>query len=175
MKELEKIERISIATTLIIVAVVIGLLTYKRPENVFEIGSKQTLEKLISKDYFITIEELTDDNFVLIDLRSHFEFEKNHLKNAINKNTSELLTNESKQLFDQLKNEGKTIVLYANHPHEVNTQFVFLYQLGYTNLKVLVAQKNDNFNNPNWSKCNIEVSKNDIKAFISTSKKRKMN
>ena len=40
MKELEKVKNISIASTLFILAIIIGLLTYKRPKNTFTFNTK---------------------------------------------------------------------------------------------------------------------------------------
>jgi len=42
MKELEKTKRISIASVLFILVVLIGLLTYKRPKHMYAVNSKTT-------------------------------------------------------------------------------------------------------------------------------------
>ncbi|NEW79880.1 MAG: hypothetical protein GZ086_10755, partial [Gelidibacter sp.] len=55
MKELEKTKRISIAATLFILAVLIGLLTYKRPKNIYAINTATTLEKVTSENFFVTL------------------------------------------------------------------------------------------------------------------------
>ena len=58
MKELEKTKRISIASTLFILAVLIGLLTYKRPKNTYALNTKQALEKITNDDFFVTLESI---------------------------------------------------------------------------------------------------------------------
>ena len=84
MKELEKVQNISIASTLFILAIIIGLLTYKRPKNTFAFNTKTTLEKLTSDNYFVPLENVNAQNYKLVDIRSSYEFDKGHLENAMN-------------------------------------------------------------------------------------------
>ncbi|MFZ2282870.1 MAG: rhodanese-like domain-containing protein [Lutibacter sp.] len=169
MKELEKTKRISIAATLFILAVIIGLLTYKRPKNIYAINTKDTLEKITSENYYITLEELKNPDYVLIDIRNQYDFEKGHLENAINIYAAEILSDENIKVFDELKESKKTAVLYGNNPQEVNAPFLILYQLGYNNLKLL-AIENSYLQNKLVSKnVVIEKSEADVAAFINES------
>ena len=170
MKELEKIKQISIATTLFILAIVIGLLTYERPKHVFKVGAKQTLEKIVSKDYFTSLEKISAKNSVLIDVRSPYEFEKGHLKNARNIPIAEMLNEENTPFFNQLKKADKTIVLYGNHPQQVNAPFIELYALGITNVKILAAEKSDVSRFFAMQNCTVETSKNNVAEFIKGTK-----
>jgi len=61
MKELEKTKRISIAATLFILAVIIGLLTYKRPKNIYAINTKDTLEKRLKEIAALLVKFFTFD------------------------------------------------------------------------------------------------------------------
>lgn len=172
MKELEKTKRISIAATLFILAVIIGLLTYKRPKNVYAINTKDTLEKITSENYYITLEELKNPDYVLIDIRNQYEFEKGHLENAINIYAAEILSEDNSKVFDELKESKKTAVLYGNNPQEVNAPFLILYQLGYDNIKLL-AIENSYLQNKLISKnVVIEKSEADVTAFINESVKK---
>ncbi|MFZ2429660.1 MAG: rhodanese-like domain-containing protein [Lutibacter sp.] len=169
MKELEKTKRISIAATLFILAVIIGLLTYKRPKNIYAINTKDTLEKITSENYYITLEELKNPDYVLIDIRNQYDFEKGHLENAINIYVAEILSDENIKVFDELKESKKTAVLYGNNPQKVNAPFLILYQLGYNNLKLL-AIENSYLQNKLVSKnVVIEKSEADVAAFINES------
>ena len=171
MKELEKTKRISIATTLFILAVLIGLFTFKRPKNTFVYTAQQTLEKLAQHKYLASISEISDTNNVLIDIRNTFEFEKGSLNNAINIQPSEFLSEENLNLFKTFKKENKTVLLFGNNPEEVNLPYLLLSQLGYDNIKLLTLEikyiQNNFFtkNNP------VETYKNDINAFINESLK----
>lgn len=171
MKELEKIKQISIASVLFILIIIIGLLTYKRPKNNYKHNTKSTLEKLSSLNYFASLEDINDKNNLLIDVRSAYEFDKGHLSKAINIHTPDFLKESSLNLFKDLKSADKTAILYGENPHEVNMPFMFLYQLGYENVKILTA-KNSYINNKLTTKIvEVEKYKNDVVAFINKSRK----
>lgn len=172
MKELEKTKRISIASTLFILAVLIGLLTYKRPKNTYAINTQKTLEEITSTDFLVTLDSVAKPNYVLIDARSPFEFEKGHLENAINIHTPDILNETNSAFFDELKASNKTAILYGKNPQEANVPFIFLYQLGYDNLKILAITNRYSQNkliSENWE---VEKLKTDIKSFIDESVKK---
>ncbi|MDP3359373.1 MAG: rhodanese-like domain-containing protein [Lutibacter sp.] len=172
MKELEKTKRISIAATLFILAVIIGLLTYKRPKNIYAINTKDTLEKITSANYFTTLEELKNPEYVLIDVRNQYEFEKGHLENAINIYAPEILSDDNIKVFNELKESNKMAILYGNNPQEPNAPFLILYQLGFDNIKLL-AIENSYLQNKLISKNTVvEKSEADITAFINESVKK---
>jgi len=172
MKELEKTKRRSIAATLFILAVIIGLLTYKRPKNIYAINTKDTLEKITSANYFTTLDELKNPDYVLIDIRNQYQFDKGHLENAINIYAAEILSVDHIKVFDELKESNKTAVLYGNNPQEVNAPFLILYQLGFDNIKLL-AIENSYLQNKLISKNTvIEKSEADLTAFINESVKK---
>lgn len=171
MKELEKTKRISIATTLFILAVLIGLFTFKRPKNTFVYRSQQTLEKLAQHKYLASISEISDTNNVLIDIRNTFEFEKGSLNNAINIQPSEFLSEENLNLFKTFKKENKTVLLFGNNPEEVNLPYLLLSQLGYDNIKLLTLEIKYIQNNFFTKNSPVETYKNDINAFINESLK----
>lgn len=171
MKELEKTKRISIATTLFILAVLIGLFTFKRPKNTFVYTAQQTLEKLAQHNYLASISEISDTNNVLIDIRNTFEFEKGSLNNAINIQPSEFLSEENLNLFKTFKKENKTVLLFGNNPEEVNLPYLLLSQLGYDNIKLLTLEIKYIQNNFFTKNSPVETYKNDINAFINESLK----
>lgn len=169
MKELEKTKQISIVSTLFILAVLIGLFTYKRPKNTYAFTTKTTLEKLSNDNYFISLNDTNTQNNVLIDVRNAYEFEKGHLNNAININTPDLLNDENLELLKEYKNTNKTVVLYGNNPQEINLPFLLLYQLGYENIKILPIEVCYYQNKLITKNYDIETSKNNSKDFINQS------
>ena len=171
MKELEKTKRISIASTLFILAVLIGLLTYKRPKNTYALNTKQALEKITNDDFFVTLESINNPDYVLIDIRSQNEFDKGHLENAINIYTPDILNEANSALFKELKASNKVGILYGNTPQEANVPFIFLYQLGYDNLKLLTIKNSFSQNKLITKTCDIEKLEADIPAFINESVK----
>lgn len=170
MKELEKTKRISIAAVLFILVVIIALLAYERPKHLYSENTQGTLDMILNNEFFISLDEINNPEYVLIDVRSKVDFEKGHLENAINIHTPELLNESNTKIFKELKENNKIAILYGNNPTEANASFMILYQLGYTSKIVLI--ENTYLQNKLITK-NIEIGKSvpDINAFIETSKK----
>ena len=172
MKELEKTKRISIAAVIFILAVIIGLLTYKRPKNTYAINTKSTLEKITSENYLVALNELNNPDYVLIDIRNQYDFEKGHLENAINVYAAEILSEDNITVFEELKATDKTAILYGNNPQEPNVPFLILYQLGYDNIKLLGIENSYLQNKLITKNSEIEKSEADVSAFINESIKK---
>ena len=137
MKELEKTKRISISTVVFILVLIIGVLTFKQPRNVYKKTQEETLIALKALDYLVYLEDITNQNSMIIDVRSKSEYSKSHIENAINIPTEEILDNESISFLSDLKNTGKTAIIYGKNPDEANSAWMLLYQLGYDNAKIL--------------------------------------
>jgi rhodanese-related sulfurtransferase len=137
MKELEKTKRISISTVLFILVIVIGVLTFRKPTNVYRKSNVETLAKLKTEDYLVVNADIDHSSSVLIDIRDKFDYSINHLENAVNIPTSDILNESSISLLDEIRDMGKTAVLYGKNPNEANSAFILLYQLGYENIKIL--------------------------------------
>ncbi len=172
MKELEKTKRISIAAVIFILAVIIGLLTYKRPKNTYAINTKSTLEKITIENYIVALNELKNPEYVLIDIRNQYDFEKGHLENAINIYAAEILSADNIKVFKELEISNKTAVLYGNNPQEANAPFLILYQLGYDNIKLLAIENSYLQNKLITQNSEIEKSEADVSAFINESIKK---
>jgi rhodanese-related sulfurtransferase len=172
MKELEKTKRISIASVLFILVVLIGLLTYKRPVHMYTINSKTTLENITTDNYLISLKDIENKEYVLIDTRNEFEFQKGHLNKAINIYAPEILNEENASIFNKLLEENKTVVLYSTNPNDVVAPFMVLYQLGFKNLKIASIYNSYNQNKLITENIDVEKSVADINAFINESIKK---
>ena len=172
MKELEKTKRISIATVLFILVVIIALLAYEKPKHLYKINSELTLNKILTEDYFLNFKEINNPENVLIDVRNRYEYEKGHLENAINIHTPDLLNNTNTKVFEELKEDMKTIILYGNNPSEANMPFMLLSQLGYSNIKILLVNNSYTQNKLITKSCIIEKSIVDVNAYIKESQKK---
>jgi rhodanese-related sulfurtransferase len=172
MKELEKTKRISIASVLFILVILIGLLTYKRPKNLYSVNTQTTLDNIITNDYLIPLDKIAEVEHVLIDIRSQFEFEKGHLENAINIYTPEILSDENTEVFNKLKSDNTTVILYGTNPDEALEPYMLLYQLGYPNLKILLVENSYSQNKLITKNVEIEKSVGDVNAFIDESIKK---
>ena len=171
MKELEKTKRISIASTLFILIVLIAVLAFERPKYMYKVNSVKTLEKLITNDYFVSIDDINLDSDVLIDVRNQYEYEKGHLENSINIAASEIL-GVNNDVFEEIKEKGKTAILYGSDPNQVNAPYMLLYQLGYDNIKILCVENSFVQNKLITSPVSIGKSVADVNAFILESVKK---
>ena len=169
MKELEKVKRISVGSTLFILAIIVGVLTYERPENLYAMNADETLENLTAEPYILSIDDLSQPEVILVDIRSPYEFEKGHLENAVNIPASEVLEEENKELFTGWKESNKVVVMYGKDIEEANIPFLFLYQLGYDNLRLLNAEHTFSQNELVTRPSDIEKPKTNIRAFIDES------
>ncbi|SNR72763.1 Rhodanese-like domain-containing protein [Lutibacter agarilyticus] len=174
MKELEQTKRISIASVLFILIILIGLLTYKRPKYIYELTPQQAVENVVSDNFLISLNNIPTTDAAIIDIRSPFEFQKGHLENAINIQAAEILNEENKIIFDKLKNENTTVVLYGANPNEALAPYMILNQLGYTNLKIATINLIYTQNKLVTQNATLELSEADVNAFIAASLKKAM-
>jgi len=143
MKELERTKRISISAVLFLLVILIGFLTFKRPKYVFEKNSASTLEKIIKKDYIVSLndlDKLDTSQYTIIDIRSNYEYAKGHIEEAVNISRHDIFHDESIEFLDKLKSDGQSIILYGEHPDNANSGWMLLYQLGYENAKILCIE-----------------------------------
>ena len=172
MKELEKTKRISVAAVLTILIVLIALLSYKRPKHLYTVNTHDTLEKVTNTNYFMAQNEIDITNHVLVDIRTQFEYDKGHLDNAINIPSPEILSKESTDFFEKIKEENKTIVMYGNNPNETITSYMLLSQLGYDNIKILTVENSYDQNKLITKNVLVENADSDVNAFIKESVKK---
>ena len=173
MKELEKTKRLSIAAVISILVVLIGLLSYKRPKMVYEVNTANTLEKITdaTTNYLVSLNDLNSD-YVLVDVRNQYGYERGHLENAINVDASELLEDNNLEIFESIKNDGKTALLYGKTPHEAIPPYMLLLQLGFDNVKILTVENSYQKNKLITNNVTVENSVADINAFIQESIKK---
>lgn len=132
---------------LVIVIVIIGitgLLKIDFTSENFQKTPQEVHEQLLKKEYLINIENINLNDsvvdYVLIDLRNLSDFEKGHIKGAINIFASQILETAPIKLFRKIEKDGKTIVLYSHSPLESNSSWYLLNKLGFENVKILNAQ-----------------------------------
>ena len=143
MKELERTKRISVSAVLFLLIIVIGVLSFRKPKYVFENNTETTLNKIMEKDYILTQDQLKTidaSQYVLVDVRSNFEYVKGHINNAVNISAPQAFSDENTDFLKKLKNSDKTIVIYGENPDEADSAWMLLYQLGYENVKILCVE-----------------------------------
>lgn len=171
MKELEKVKRISISSTLFILVILIGVLTYERPENTYAVDARSTLDHLTSTNYLISLEEINNHDIALVDIRSSYEFDLGHLEKAINIPTPEILNEKNKIILQELKDSKELMVLYGRNLEEANIPFLLLYQMGFENVKILSVDNIYLENSLITKPAEIEKPIADIQHFIDESVK----
>jgi rhodanese-related sulfurtransferase len=140
MKELEKTRRISISAVLFLLVIIISLLTFKKPEFNFVNSSEKTLTFIANKSHILSLidfQKLDAADYLLIDVRSNFDYSKGHLDNSINIPKSQLLDPESTRVIQEAVSNNKPIIVYGETPETANAACMLLYQLGYEQLKLL--------------------------------------
>ena len=143
MKELERTKRISISAVLFLLVVAIAVLTFKKPEFVFEKNTAATLEKIVTRDYIVSqsdLESTDKSKYAVIDIRSNYEYAKGHIEGAINITSHNIFEGESVSFLKELSTTGKATILYGDNPVTANSAWMLLYQLGYDNVKVLCVE-----------------------------------
>jgi len=143
MKELEKTESVSISAVIFILVVIIGVLSFKKPKNIFLKNKNLALNHMVKMDYILNKNDLnakTLKTATLIDIRSPYEYNKGHLKNAVNIYTPNLLEPKNKSFLKKLAKQNKKIILYGKDADEASGPWILLSQLGYKNIKVLCSK-----------------------------------
>lgn len=165
-KELERTNRISVSTVIFIVAVVIGFLTFKKPENVFHTNPEDTYSALVTKKYLLKdLLVIKDSTIIIVDVRSSFEYGKGHFMHATNIPVSHLLEKDSKAFFDEAVKSHKKVHIYGGNPNESSNAWMFLYQLGYTNIDIIDATYN-RFTEKFIASKNVELPKLNYAKFM---------
>ena len=109
----------------------------------FKVEPKTFSEELFSI-YQVTPDEAMEWMYdssmaVFVDIRAINEYENGHLENALNIPITQLLAAENKVFYDQWLRDSSVVVLYGNNQLEANAPWMLMYQLGYTNMRVLLG------------------------------------
>ncbi len=78
-----------------------------------------------------------DSSFVLVDIRSQFDYDKGHLPGATNIFKADILEKDNLDFFRLLKAQNKSAILYGNDAVEANAPFMILQQIGIDNVILL--------------------------------------
>lgn len=148
MKELKKTRRLTISAILFVIVIVIGFLTFRKPDFSYKISTEVMVEELYNLDNEMLPDEAMeiisygDSASIFIDLRDPYEYQNGFLGEAINIPVSDILLEESIAFFDAMQTDSITVILYANTQLDANGSWMLLKQLGYSNIKVLLGGYN---------------------------------
>jgi rhodanese-related sulfurtransferase len=160
MKELEKTRRISISAVLFLLVIIISLLTFKKPEYNFANSSERTLAFVNGHDHVMSMadfQKLDTDSYLLIDVRSNFDYSKGHIDHAVNIPKSQILDPEAIKIIKTAVSSDKPLLIYGKNPETANAACLLLFQLGYEQLKLLSIQSF--YDNKQFHIASLEVEK----------------
>jgi len=128
-----------------ILVIVIGLLTINKPDLKYQRTLDDTLAHLMLNEDemypedLVGIIEMEEPAYVIVDLRSPYEFIKGHISGALNIPTNSLLDKENLKEFKQYASDSITVILYGQTQLEANGPWMILKQMGFDNFKVLLG------------------------------------
>jgi rhodanese-related sulfurtransferase len=140
MEELNKTNRLTITVIIIVLVIITGLITFRRPEVKYTLSPAESLALLNDQALFITPGQAgellmgTAGKTVFIDVRNSITFERGHVKNAINIPVRELFAKKSKTTFRDIEKAGQTAVLYGETQQQANGPWLMLRQTGFKNV-----------------------------------------
>lgn len=143
MKELTRMNRLIVATTIFVFIIIIGLLTFRMPDYEYKVPAGELVAELVNSPGTITADEalanagVGNGRVVLVDLRNPYDFNRGTLENAINIPVSDILDEENMEYFRQLDEDSVTPVLFGENERVANGARMFLRQLGFKSFKVL--------------------------------------
>lgn len=134
----------SILVIAIVIVGVVGLLKIDFSSENYKKSPTDIHSLLLKKEYLVNVEDLNINDsitdYIFVDLRSKFDFEKEHFNNAINIFAPTILEKEHLSLFKKIEKDGKAIILYSTSPQETISTWYVLTKLGIENLKILNAK-----------------------------------
>lgn len=140
MEELNKTNRLTIAVIGIVLVIIVGLVTLRRPDIKYTLTPAESLALLNNPALAITPEQgisLLKDSAgktVFIDVRNSIAFNQSHVKNAVNIPVRELFSQKSKTTFRDIEKSGQTAIVYGETQQQANGPWLMLRQTGFKNV-----------------------------------------
>jgi rhodanese-related sulfurtransferase len=136
---------IVIAFAVIILILILGYLILVPKPKKYAISNQELLDNILlledeifPEDVFSII-EYGDSGYYFVDIRTPHQFQNSHISGAVNIAVHDFLEWENIKIFDQLQNDSTTVVIYGSDQRQANGAWMFLKQLGYNNIKVMLG------------------------------------
>jgi rhodanese-related sulfurtransferase len=145
MKELKKTKRLSISVIGYLAIVLIGVLSIGKTDIRFTENREAVLIDIeemsfeMFPDEVIDIVANQDKNYLLVDLRSEYDYIKDHFDGAVNIPKNMILEKENLKVLNKAAQDSLTVILYGETQLDANGPWMILRQLGYSNLKVMLG------------------------------------
>jgi rhodanese-related sulfurtransferase len=140
MEELNKTNRLTITVLIIVLVIITGLISFRRPDVKYKLSPVESLALLNDPASVITPEQavaLLKDSAgktVFIDVRNSIVFDRGHIKNVVNIPVRELFAKKSKATFRDIEKAGQTAIIYGETQQQANGPWLMLRQTGFKNV-----------------------------------------
>jgi rhodanese-related sulfurtransferase len=168
MKELERTKNISVGAVIVLLALIIALVSYKKPKFLYTKNINETITEINNNDYLMSLNDLTTDKdkYVIVDLRQTAEFNKANLESSVNIFAPHILDDNSISFLNDATSDGKMVALYAANPTDANNVRLILFQIGFNNVKVLAINTKFEDNKFITEEASIEKLKVNLNEFM---------
>jgi len=145
MKELLKTQKLSVSVIGYLAILLLGFLSIQKPDYSLKLTTNQMVEEIENLNFEVYPEDVDalvyseDKSYAFVDLRNTFEYEKDHIDGAINIPSLELFEKENISHIEDLQKDSTIIVFYGANQLEANGPWMVLYQMGFSNTKVLLG------------------------------------
>ena len=145
MDELNKTNRLTIAVVAFAIVIIIGMITFRRPEVTYKHTPAESLALLNNPALLVTPAQTTGivndsaGKYVFIDVRNSIAFGQGHIKNAINIPVRELLSKKSRQIFHEIESANQTAILYGETQQQASGPWLMLHQTGFNSVKLFTG------------------------------------
>lgn len=140
MEEINKTNRLTILVIAFVLVIIIGLITLRRPEIKYELSPTESLALFNDPAFICTPGQVaamladSSGKVVFVDVRNSIEFNRGHVKNAINIPVRELFTRKNRSIFKDLEKASQKAVLYGESQLQANGPWLMLHQTGFKNV-----------------------------------------
>ena len=186
MIELTKTNKITTGVIVVLAILLLGFLFLKPATFSFNTSLEKELSEVNLTKNKVTPQQIAQNiisknqQIILVDVRSPYEFNKGHLPNALNIYSINLLEDKNINFFKDISKGNKKAVLYGASVSEANVSFMILKQMGIQNIAISNAGY-DVFKNNKWSEIaasntsfDDEIPVIDFAQFISDANKAKL-
>lgn len=145
MKELKNTQRISVSVIGYLAILLIGFLSIQKPDYSLKLNTNQMVEEIEGLEFEVYPEDVDaliyseEENYVFVDLRHAYEYQKDHIEGAINIPSLELFEKENISKLKDLQKDSTVVVFYGANQLEANGPWMVLFQMGFSNTKVLLG------------------------------------
>lgn len=140
MEELNKTNRLTITVIIIVLAIITGLITFRRPEVKYTLSPAESLALKNDPALFITPDQAdgllknSPGKVVFIDVRNSIAYDRGHVKNAVNIPVRELFAKQNQMTFRDIEKAGQIAVMYGETQQQATGPWLMLRQTGNKNV-----------------------------------------